>query len=130
MNGDPTLIPVGLALADLVGLAVGVVNFSLIRLLSIPPIIATLSSQFIILSLAIVWNRGLRIAPPEALGDFPTHRVVGFPVLAILVIVLAAVMHVVLSRTVYGRSVTAIGQSERAAMLAGLRVQRVRFTAT
>ncbi len=53
----------------------------------------------------------------------------GFPVLAILVIVLAVVMHVVLNRTIYGRSVTAIGQSERAARLSGVRVQRVRFTA-
>ncbi len=46
------MIPIGLALAIVVGLAVGVFNFSLIRLLSIPPIIATLSSQFIILSVA------------------------------------------------------------------------------
>jgi ribose transport system permease protein len=55
--------------------------------------------------------------------------VLGFPVLAILVIGLAIVMHIVLHRTIYGRSVTAIGQSERAARLSGLRVQRVRFTA-
>jgi ribose transport system permease protein len=131
MDGDPNLIPLGIALTLLVGLAVGSFNFSLIRLLSIPPIIATLSSQFIILSLAIVWNRGLRIAPPELLGDFPGSLVpvVGFPVLAVLVIGLAIVMHIVLHRTIYGRSVTAIGQSERAARLSGLRVQRVRFTA-
>jgi ribose transport system permease protein len=131
MDGDPNVIPIGLVLTILVGLAVGTFNFSLIRLLSIPPIIATLSSQFIILSLAIVLNRGLRIKPPDILGDFPGSLVpvLGFPVLAILVIALAIVMHVVLHRTVYGRSVTAIGQSERAAHLAGLRVQRVRFTA-
>ena len=121
--------PLGLALTIIVGLAVGVFNFSLIRLLSIPPIIATLSSQFVILSVAIVWNRGLRIKPPEILGDFPSALVLGIPVLAILVIALALVMHVVLGRTIYGRSVTAIGQSERAARLSGVSVQRVRFTA-
>ncbi len=129
MDGDPAMIPIGLALALIVGLAVGAFNFSLIRLLSIPPIIATLSSQFIILSVAIVWNRGLRIKPPEMLGDFPSVLVLGIPVIAILVIVLAAVMHVVLNRTIYGRSVTAIGQSMRAAHLSGVHVQRVRFMA-
>jgi len=129
MDGDAAMIPIGLALAILVGLAVGVFNYALIRLLSIPPIIATLSSQFIILSVAIVWNRGLRIKPPEVLGDFPSSLLLGFPVIALFVIVLAAVMHVVLTRTLYGRGVTAIGQSRRAARFSGVSVERVRFTA-
>lgn len=129
MDGDAALIPVGIALALLVGLLVGVFNFFLIRMLRIPPIIATLSSSFVILSAAIVWNRGLRIKPPEVLGDFPSTNVLGVPVLAIFVIVLGVIMHVVLTRTVYGRSVTAIGQNERAARLSGVQVQRVRFTA-
>ena len=129
MDGEPAMIPVGLALALLVGVGVGVFNFFLIRTLRIPPIIATLSSSFVILSAAIVWNRGLRIKPPEVLGDFPSTNVYGVPVLAVLVIVIAMVMHVVLTRTLYGRSVTAIGQSERAAGLSGVKVQRVRFTA-
>lgn len=129
MDGDPAMIPVGIALALLVGLGVGVFNFSLIRLLNIPPIIATLSSQFVIWSIAIVWNRGLRIKPPEILGDFPSSTILGFPVIAILAIVLAVIMHVVLTRTVYGRSVTAIGQSRRAARLSGVKVEQVRFTA-
>ena len=36
-------------------------------------------------------------------------------------------MRVVLHRTVYGRSVTAIGQNPRAADRAGIRVERIRF---
>lgn len=129
MDGDPAMIPVGLALAILVGLVVGASNFALILWLRIPPIIATLSTQFIILSVAIVWNRGLRIKPPEILGDFPASQILGVPIIAIVVIALAVVMHVVLDRTVYGRSVTAIGQSQRAARLSGVSVQRVRLTA-
>jgi ribose transport system permease protein len=129
MDGDPAMIPLGLALAVIVGMGVGSFNYALIRGLSIPPIIATLSSQFVIWSIAIVWNRGLRIKPPELLGDFPSSDILGFPVIAILVIALAAVMHVVLTRTVYGRSVTAIGQSQRAARLSGVKVERVRMTA-
>ena len=68
------------------------------------------------------------------LADFTTARSSGVPVLAVCVIAVAAVMHVVLHRTVYGRSVTAIGQNPRAARpgrrrggagaLRGLRAQR------
>jgi ribose transport system permease protein len=129
MDGDPTLIPIGIALTIAVGVIVGMANYALIRLLRIPPIIATLSSSFIILSIAIVWNRGLRIKPPDILGDFPGTDVLGVPLVAVLVIGLAAIMHVVLGRTRYGRSVTAIGQNPRAARLSGVQVDRARFTA-
>lgn len=129
MDGDAAAIPLGIALALLVGVLVGVANFGLIRLLRIPPIIATLSSSFIILSTAIWWNRGLRIKPPDVLAELSTTNVAGIPVLAVLVVLLAAVMHVVLARTIFGRSVTAIGQNQRAAHLAGVAVERVRLTA-
>jgi len=129
MDGSDAAIPMGLALALVVGAIVGVANFGLIRLLRIPPIIATLSSSFIVLSTAIWWNRGLRIKPPEVLADVATTNLVGVPVLALLVIALAAVMHVVLARTLFGRSVTAIGQNQRAAHLAGVPVERVRLAA-
>jgi ribose transport system permease protein len=129
MDGDPAMIPVGLVLTFVVGIVVGIANFALIRLLRIPPIIATLSSSFIILSIAIVWNRGLRIKPPEILGDFPGTDVLGVPLVAMLVIGIAAVMHVVLHRTRYGRSVTAIGQNPRAARLAAVQVDRTRLVA-
>lgn len=71
MDGDAAIIPIGLALAALVGLVVGVANFALIRLLRIPPIIATLSSSFIVLSTAIWWNRGLRIKRPTSWPTSP-----------------------------------------------------------
>jgi ribose transport system permease protein len=129
MDGDANVIPLGIAVALAVGVLVGIFNFALIRLLRIPPIIATLSSSFIILSIAIVLNRGLRIKPPDLLGDFPSTIILGVPILAVLVIGVAAVMHVVLTRTVFGRSVTAIGQNQRAAALAGVRVERVRLAA-
>lgn len=126
MDGSAGMIPAGLAIAIAIGLAVGVINYGLIRLLRIPPIIATLSSSFIFQSAAIWWNRGLRIKPPEPLADFTTARIAGVPVIAIAVIVLAVLMHVLLTRTVYGRSVLAIGQNQRAAHLAGIRVERIR----
>ncbi|NND42142.1 MAG: ABC transporter permease [Silicimonas sp.] len=126
MNGDASMIPLGLLIAIVIGAGVGVCNYLLIRLLRIPPIIATLSSSFIFQSAAIWWNRGLRVKPPEALGDFTTAKIAGVPVIALVVILLAVAGHVLLTRTIYGRGVVAIGQNMRAAHLAGVKVERIR----
>lgn len=126
MDGAAAMIPVGLSLALLIGAGVGTINYALIRLLRIPPIIATLSSSFIFLSAAIWWNRGLRVKPPEPLSDFTTAKIAGLPVIALCVLVLAVLGHFLLTRTLYGRGVVAIGQNMRAAHLAGVKVQRIR----
>jgi ribose transport system permease protein len=47
--------------------------------------------------------------------------------MAIVVILFTIGAAIVLQRTIYGRSVLAIGQNIRAARLAGIRVERVRF---
>ncbi|MHA1189996.1 MAG: ABC transporter permease [Alphaproteobacteria bacterium] len=127
MDGANAMIPVGIAAAFGVGIGVGVFNYGLIRFLRIPPIIATLSASFIFLSAAIWYNRGLRIKPPPALGDFTTAKILGVPLIALLVIVLALVMTIVLDRTVFGRSIIAIGQNVRAARLAGVATELVKF---
>jgi len=127
MDTQDGMIAVGLLAAIACGIAVGSFNYALIRILRIPPIIATLSSSFIVQSTAIAYGRGLRIKPPPLLAEFTTARVEGVPVLAVAVILLTGLMSVVLHRTVYGRSVLAIGQNSRAARLAGIDVGRVRF---
>lgn len=126
MDGATAMIPVGLLIALAIGAGVGIFNYALIRLLRIPPIIATLSSSFIFQSAAIWWNRGLRVKPPEPLADFTTAKIAGVPLIALVVIVLAVLGHILLTRTIFGRSVVAIGQNQRAAHLAGVKVERVR----
>ena len=127
MDGSNSMLAIGFAISMGCGLAVGIFNYFLIRLLRIPPIIATLSSSFIILSTAIAYGRGLKIKPPKLLAEFTTAQVEGIPILAIVIIIFAIVMSVVLNRTLYGRSVLAIGQNPRAAWLAGINVERIRF---
>ncbi len=127
MDGSNAMLPVGAAASLGCGLAVGVLNYLLIRVLRIPPIIATLSSSFLILSTAIAYGRGLKIKPPPLLAEFTTAQVWGLPVLALFFAVFAFGMSVVLNRTIYGRSVLAIGQNMRAARLAGIKVERTRF---
>jgi len=127
MDGANDMLVVG-ALASLgCGLGVGLFNYGLIRILKIPPIIATLSASFLILSTAIAYGRGIKIKPPTMLADFATAQIYGVPLLAVFIIGVAVLMHILLNRTLYGRSVLAIGQNMRAAKLAGINVERIRF---
>ena len=127
MDTDSARLLIGVVAALGAALLVGVFNYILIRLLRIPPIIATLSSSFLVLSTAISYGRGIRIKPPPPLAELATMRVMGIPVAAILVLLLSLVIALVIRRTLYGRSVLAVGQNMRAAWLAGLAVDRTRF---
>jgi ribose transport system permease protein len=127
MDTETARILIGIAAAMGASLLVGIVNYVLIRLLRIPPIIATLSSSFLVLSTAISYGRGLRIKPPPPLAEFATARMFGIPLATVAIVALSLVIGIILKHTIYGRAVAAVGQNERAAWLAGLDVPKTRF---
>ena len=127
MGGSDGMIAVGLLAGLGSGVAIGVGNYLLIWALRIPPIIATLSASFIIQSIGIAYGRGLQIKPPPGFADFATWQVAGVSVLAVVTALFTIGAGILLQRTIYGRSVLAIGQNMRAAWLAGVRVGKVRF---
>ncbi|MDA8247856.1 MAG: ABC transporter permease, partial [Rhodospirillales bacterium] len=102
-------------------------NYALIRALRIPPIIATLSASFVIQSVDISYGRGLQIKPPPGFADFTNIQVLGVPLLALLTVLFTIGANLMLHRMIYGRAVSAIGQNIRAAALAGIRVEPIRF---
>ena len=127
MDSQNGLIALGVAGVLGVGVLVGCANYALIRLLRIPPIIATLSASFLLQSMAIAYGRSVRIAPPELFYQFSTGKWLGIPYLALAVALLTVLAGYLLTRTRYGRWTLAIGQNMRAAELAGVRVERVRW---
>ena len=123
---DGMILP-GLAVTLLIGVGVGIANYTLIKLLRIPPIIATLSMSFLVQSTAIWTNRGLRIKPPEVLADFSIASTFGIPNVALIALLLSVLAWVLLHLTVYGRWIAALGQSLPAARMAGIPVDGTRF---
>jgi ribose transport system permease protein len=126
MNDSDAMVIPGLVAALASGIAIGACNYLIIRALRIPPIIATLSSSFIILSIDISFGRGLQIKPPDGFADMTNIQTLGIPLLAIVTAIAAVAASCVLQQTVFGRSVLAIGQNIRAARLAGIPVERMR----
>ena len=127
MDTSNDLVLLGIVAAIAIGLCIGVLNYALIKLLRIPPIIATLSSSFLIQSTAIWYNRGIRIKPPAVLTQFATGATLGIPNVALLALVVSVLAWIVLEKGIYGRRVSAIGQNMRAARLAGVPVDGTRF---
>jgi len=127
MATENGLVLQGLMLAVVIGIAVGIANYALIKALRIPPIIATLSMSFIVQSSAIWTNRGLRIKPPEVLADFTVSKTAGIPNIALVALLISVAAWFLLHRTVYGRWIAAIGQSLPAARMAGIPVDGTRF---
>lgn len=123
------LIPLALLVAVGVGVACGLFNLLLIQGLKIPPMIATLASAFVTQSLAIAWSRGASPLPPSLLSDWVGMRVLQVPLLAIVIMVLAAGITLWLKRNRTGRTLLATGQNRRAAQLTALPVRRALITA-
>ncbi|MBP1845197.1 ribose transport system permease protein [Rhizobium petrolearium] len=127
MDVQDSMIVVGLLLSVLLGTVLGIGNYALIKLLRIPPIIATLSMSFIVQSTAIWANRGLRIKPPEVLASFTTSSLFGIPNVAIVALALSAIAWLLLEKSIYGRWISAIGQSTFAARMTGIPVDGTRL---
>ena len=122
MNAADGNIPWGIAAGLATGVAIGGFNFGLIRMLRVPPMIATLASGFIVQTLSIVFFRGLQIKPPEGLASFVNIKLGGIPLLFLFVVFIAVFVHIVLTRTGYGRHIHAIGQNIKAASLASINI--------
>lgn len=127
MDVSDTMILPGLLVAIAIGIAIGIGNYALIKLLRIPPIIATLSMSFIVQSIAIWSNRGLRIKPPQMLADFAISSTLGIPNVALVALLLSGLAWILLDRSFYGRWISAIGQSTFAARMTGIPVDGTRF---
>jgi len=117
-----------IVIALLVGVAVGCVNGVAITRMGIAPLIATLGTLSIAIGLAFAYSGGTSIVPvPEFYKALRRAEVFGIPINIILLVVLAIVAHLVLTRTAFGRSLYAVGGNPQAAEMAGIRVKRIIF---
>jgi ribose transport system permease protein len=130
ISGNDGQLISGLAVVVLLGSTVGILNALTINHLRIPPIITTLAVGYILTTGTLIFNRGFRTyAVSPLLVSLASTRIADIPVLLILALVASFLAYLVLHRTVYGRSLAAIGQNSEAAYLAGVRVKTTRLVA-
>jgi ribose/xylose/arabinose/galactoside ABC-type transport system permease subunit len=119
----------------LTGMALGLVNASIINYLRVNPVVATLATLSAFRGLAFLIapeGKPVGVLDPTfaLLGSGRILQMGGFPGLPIAFVIMVAAMvagHVVLSSTVFGRSIYSMGGNPAAARLAGIDLNRMRL---
>jgi rhamnose transport system permease protein len=121
-----------MALALVLGAALGAVNGLLVWKLDIPPIVVTLGTLTIYRGLIFVISGGAWINAHEmspAFKALPRALFLGLPVLTWIAVLVVLVAWLVLTRTALGRAFYAVGGNPNAAVYTGIDVGRTRFWA-
>lgn len=117
-----------LLVALITGLGIGALNGFLVTVVGVNALITTLGTLAIFrgLTLSIGGASSVRVAG----FDWAIMRpVLDIPLSTVLFVLVAVVVGVLLSRTVFGRTIYAIGANEQAARLVGIRTRRTLFLA-
>ncbi|MEO8973780.1 MAG: ABC transporter permease [Ktedonobacteraceae bacterium] len=116
--------PLAIVVGVLVGGAVGLGNGLLITVANLNPFIATLGMMSVIRGLVYISTNGQVVfGVPDAFGVLGSGNIAGIPVPLILLIIVAALAYLLLSRTRLGRYTYAIGSNREAAQLSGIPVR-------
>ena len=121
-TGTPGLL--ALVVGPLVGLLAGLVSGLATAYGRLPSFIATLAMLSVARGLTLVISGGRPQAMPDEVSWLGT-RVLGIPVPILVMLVMFAITAFVLNRTVFGRSLYAVGGNEEAARLSGLPVKKL-----
>jgi ribose transport system permease protein len=112
----------------LVGAALGGFNGLAITRFRLPPFVATLGMFSIARGLTMLWTGGFPITDlGRPFGAIGTGYWLGLPMPVWICAALVAVFHTVSRKTRFGRYTYAVGGNERAALLTGLRVDRIKL---
>lgn len=117
-------IPAAILIGVLIGLLCGVINGLLITFGKLPPFIATLGMMSVARGLALIYSGGRPISGfPESFRFLATAEVFHIPFSVIIMIIVAVIAHLLLTRTKFGRYTYAIGGNEEASILSGINVK-------
>ncbi len=119
----------------IIGIVIGLVNGWVITRFNVVPFIATLGMLYVARGLALLTSNGATF--PNLVGDpnlgntgFPflgSGLVLGIPLPIWLMAVVGIIASFVATRTPFGRRIYAAGGNPRAAMLTGIRVDRIKL---
>ena len=126
LTGMPIFIAVlcGLIMGGVIGVANGV----LVTSFGINPLIATLGTMSIARGIALVLTEGFSVSSlPSSFAWIGKASFGGFPVIVIVTLVLVVFFDLAVRHTRFFRQVYFIGANEKAAMLSGIHVNRVRI---
>lgn len=125
MNDMAVVLAIAIGVAT--ALLIGFLNGFMVVNLKINSLIATLGTQYVCKGLVYVMSGGASFYPfPDTFTILGKGKLLGIPYSVYFAAVIVIIAAYVLSQTVYGRSVYALGGNGEAARLAGLSVAKLR----
>ena len=110
--------------AIVVGVVVGLINGVLISYGKLVPFIATLAMMVAARGLAAqISGKQTQVSANDTINSIASTKILGIPMLVIILALVVAAGWVLLNRTTYGRRTVAIGGNPEAARLAGINVK-------
>ena len=130
INADYPEVPVValVLLAIAIGTVIGFYNGILISKLKLLPIIATLSTLYIVRGLAYVVSKSRWIVPAnfsDSYKSFAVGRLFGVNHLIITAVIMFFIFYIILTHLKFGRRIFAIGSSPDSAKVSGIKSDRV-----
>lgn len=122
----PVIFAASLAISALVGLA----NGFLVTRRNVSPFLATLGMMIVLQGLRFAYTHGSPSGTlPDGFRVIGTGMVLGIPINALAVLVVATALGLVLHATAAGRRIVTVGGNPRAALLVGIRPGRATLMA-
>lgn len=122
-------VPIAILLALAAGLVAGAVNGWIVAYGKVPALIATLAVGSMALGLerAIMNDNTIYDGIPSSYIALTETSFAGLPMIVIISILTVVALSLIASFTVFGRRIYAVGGSEEAARIAGIRTRQVRW---
>lgn len=121
--------PAAIALSLALAAAIGVINGFIIAFVEVPALFATLATGFIVFGLGrVLLLKGVITYLPSTATGFAwigQGQILGVPAIVAAFLLTALIVHLLLSRTAFGRFVYAHGDNAEAARLTGISVRRL-----
>lgn len=128
MAGFEVPIIPAIMIAIFVGGLAGFINGYIIAKFRVPPFVTTLAMMSIARGAAIIVTGGYIISGfPPKFNEIGIGFFMGIPFPVYVMIFIVVIGHIVLSRTEFGLNIYALGGNERAARLAGLKVDTMKL---
>jgi len=125
IQGGETSLLIALPLVFGIAVFVGLLNGLGIVVLGLSPIVVTLAMNGILQGVALLYSNGTPAGfAPDSLRWMMTGELLGVTPIIFFMILFAVTATLLLGRTAFGRRVYAIGNSEEAARLSGVRTGR------
>ncbi len=120
-------IPIAILVTLLAGALCGLVKAGIVVKLALPPFIMTLGLQYVINGFVLVSTNGLPITGfSESFKVLGQGRVLGVYWTVIIAVIEGILIHIMLTKSKFGRQICAVGGNQETAKLAGIDVARTR----